>query len=695
MKDFRIFRYGVLGVAFLAVCIFYITLLYNAQSSYVEYNDPNEGYTVSYETIYAVRGEIFDRNGVPLALNKYQYSLTMEYGAMPKTKKDINDLFLYADHVIKLYGLTENVPASQSPFKGMYPDITYDEEKLQSETISKNLAYMRRIYGIDKTDCESVVNKLIQYYGLLATDEQGNRIYTDDEVTLVLSMRYDCEAKKFGPDQPYVFCTDIGEDLVLEVRGQSLAGLSIAVNYKRYYPNDGIATHILGRLGKISPDNWEEYKALGYSIDANVGVSGCEKAFESYLRGVNGKRKIVRDENGIIVSNEIVEEPTKGNDVYLTIDFELQKTAQQALADTLKYVHDNAKPTQESQDGADASAASVVVMNPDTFEILAIASYPSYTMEEYEKNYKELEKDKSAPLFFRAVNGTYAPGSTFKVGMAVAALENGTITPSWSVDTTNSQYIKHGKYTYYSDYQPTCWYRNMYGRSHGVQNAQAAIKNSCNCFFFEVGRLLGIEKMNEYCTLYGLGQSTGIEIPENIGILAGPEYREEMNLNPWTGGDTIAAAIGQSDNLFSPLQLCSYVSMLMNGGTRYNAHLLSAVKAFGTDQIIAQTEQKVLSTVSVSDSTLSVIKKGMREVYTESSSNKKAFKGSSKLVLDNVMIKTGTAEVGGNRSHNATMIGYMETEEHGALTVSVVIEQGMSGSNAGVAVGKIMTEYFS
>lgn len=695
MKKFSIFRYAVLGVIFFAVCIVYMVLLYKAQASYVEKNDPNEGYTVSYETIYAVRGEIFDRNGVPLALNKYQYSLALEYGSMPKTKREINDLFLYADHMIKLYGLKENVPASQSPFKGMYPDISYDEAKLENETIAKNLAYMRRIYGIDKTDCESVVKKLLQYYGLLATDTDGNRIYTDDEVTMILSMRYDCEAKKFGPDQPYVFCEDIGEDFVLEVRGQGKAGLSIAVAYKRYYPNDGVATHILGRLGKITAENWEEYKELGYSIDASVGVSGCEKAFESYLRGVNGKRKIVRDENGIIISNEIVEEPIKGNDVYLTIDFELQKTAQKALEDTLKYVHDNANPTANSQDGADASAASAVVMDPHTFEILAIASYPSYTMEEYENAYKELEKDKSAPLFFRAVNGTYAPGSTFKVGMAVAALENGTITPGWTVDTTNGTHIKYGKYTYYRDYQPTCWYRNMYGRSHGIQNAQAAIKNSCNCFFFEVGRLLGIEKMNEYCTLYGLGQPTGIEIPENVGVLAGPLYREENNLNPWTGGDTIAAAIGQSDNLFSPLQLCSYVSMLMNGGTRYNAHLLSAVKAFGTDQIIAQSEQTVLSTVSISNSTLDVIRKGMREVYTESSSNKKAFKGSSKIVLDNIMIKTGTAEVGGNRSHNATMIGYMETEEHGALTVSVVIEQGMSGSNAGVAVGQIMSQYFS
>jgi penicillin-binding protein 2 len=331
-----------------------------------------------------------------------------------------------------------------------------------------------------------------------------------------------------------------------------------------------------------------------------------------------------------------------------------------------------------------------VVIHPETFEILAIASYPSYTMEQYENDYATLVKDETAPMFFRAVNGTYAPGSTFKVGMSVAALESGIITPYTTINTTNGPHMKYGKYTYYSDYQPTCWIRNMYGGSHGTQNVQAAIKNSCNLFFFEMGRLMGIDAMNSYCKNFGLGEQTGIEISESTGVLAGPDYREKYNLRPWTGGDTIAAAIGQSDNLFTPLQLCSYLSMMMNGGNRYNAHLLYQVKNYGSNDVVDTAKKELLSSVSISESTLATIKRGMREVLTSSASTKKFFTDCPVAAI----LKTGTAEVGGTRSDNATMIGYGENEEKGGIAISVVIEQGMSGSNCGIVVNAIMKQYF-
>ncbi len=685
-------RFIILGVLFAAVCVIYVSLLVSAERLYGGGPAvPNDENTVSYETVYAVRGEIFDRNGVPLSKNAYRYSLVLEYDAAPENKRAMNDLFLYAEYVIALYNQEDNVPLSQSPFVGMYPDISYDEEKLKDTTVSANLSYVRKIYGITEDDCETVVNRLVRYFGLLAEDENGERLYTDEMVTRLLSKRYDCVAKKFGPEEPYVFCDNVSEDVVLDVQTQNLQGLSVSVDCRRYYPNDGVATHIIGRLGKISPQTWPYYKELGYSIDDTVGVSGAEQAFESYLRGVNGKKKVVRNPDGVVISEEMIQEPKKGNDVYLTIDIELQKVTQQALEDTIKYIVENAKPTANDPAGSDASVGSAVVMDPDTFEILAMASYPSYTMEEYEKEYDKLLADKNAPLYFRALNGLYAPGSTFKVGMAVASLEEGIITPSTTIDTTNGAYIKKGQYKYYADYQPTCWIKNMYGLSHGIENVQAAIKNSCNCFFFEVGRLLGIEKMNSYCKLYGLGEETGIELPESLGILAGPRYREEHALSAWTGGDTIQAAIGQSENLFSPVQLCSYISMIMNGGNRYNAHLLSAAKEFGTDVTIATADKELYSSIEISDETLSVIKAGMNEVRTSQGNTSKHFKN---CPVD-VMIKTGTAEVGGNRSFNATMIGFAENEEKGKLTAAIVIEQGNSGSNCGVAMNAIMTEYFS
>ena len=687
-----IYRYCIIALIFVIVCGYYVYLGVNAVKSYDGPGGLNEdGYNVTYETVYAVRGEIYDRNGVPLCKNKYSYNLILEYDAMPSTKREINDTFLYADYVMNLYADKTGIPESLSPFKGMYPNITYDPDKIGDAVIEKNLDYVMRIYGIRNRNCEVVLKQLLRYYGLLAEDESGNRIYSDEEITRLLNMRYDCDAKKFGPDEPYLFCSDISSEMVLVVESKRIQGLNIEIKCSRVYPNDGVATHLLGRLGKIDADSWEYYKALGYRIDATVGVSGCEKAFESYLHGENGKRKVVRDENGIIVSSEIVVEPKKGNDVYLTIDVELQRTAEKALEDAVKYVVANANPTSESKDGSDASAASAVVIHPETFEILAIASYPSYTMEQYENDYAMLSSDSTAPMFFRAVNGAYAPGSTFKVGMSVAALESGIITPYTTINTTSGPYMSYGKYTYYNDYQPTCWIRNMYGGSHGTQNVQAAIKNSCNLFFFEVGRLMGIDAMNSYCKNYGLGESTGIEISESTGVLAGPDYREKYNLNPWTGGDTIAAAIGQSDNLFTPLQLCSYLSMMMNGGNRYNAHLLYQVKNYGSNDLIDMGKRDLLSSITISESTLETIKSGMREVLTSSPSTSKFFADCPVEAI----LKTGTAEVGGTRSHNATMIGYGENEEKGGIAVSVVIEQGMSGSNCGIVVNAIMKQYFS
>lgn len=685
-------RYISLAILFAAICIIYVSLLIKTQSMYSSDTTESDEYTVTYETVYAVRGEIFDRNGVPLCKNLYKYSLVLEYDSRPSTKREMNDLFLYAERAVTFYGYSDKVSASLSPFTGMYPNISYDVEKLDNKSVSANLDYVKRIYGITENECSKVVDLLVHYYGLLALDENGERVYSDEEITLLLSKRYDCDAKKFGPNEPYVFCKDVGEDIVLDIREKNISGLNISVECKRYYPNDGVATHVLGRIGRISAEKWDYYKALGYSIEDTVGLDGAEEAFESYLRGVNGKKKIVKDKNGVIISEEMVEEPKKGNDVYLTIDVELQITAQQALIDTIEYTKSIAKPTSANPGGADCGAASMVVMDPDTFEILAIASYPSYTMEEYENNYETLVKDENKPLYFRALNGTYAPGSTFKVGVAVAALENGTISVNSTIDTTSGAYIKNGVYKYYKSYQPTCWIKNMYGSSHGVQDVQAAIKNSCNCFFFEVGRLMGIDTLNEYCTLYGLGQKTGIELKESVGILASPSYKEDNNIDDgiWYESETIISAIGQSYNSFTPLQLCSYVSMLMNGGNRYNAHILGEVKEFGSNDLVAKQTLELLSSLEISESTLEAIKAGMNEVRTSQSNTSKHFKDCPV----EVMIKTGTAEIGGNKSFNATMIGFAENEEKGKLTCAVVLEQGNSGSNCSVAVNAIMTKYF-
>ena len=440
-----------------------------------------------------------------------------------------------------------------------------------------------------------------------------------------------------------------------------------------------LAAHILGTIGPIWQEEWSSsedtgyvgYADKGYSMNDLVGKDGVEKAFESYLRGTDGRRLITTDETGTITGELYTREPQPGGTVALTLDIDLQADVEAALAETISGMID-----KDSNERGGAAA----VVSVGTGEVLALASYPTYDLSTFNEDYDELVNDQRLPMFNRATQGIYAPGSTFKMVTAVAALESGIITPSSIIQD-------RGIYTYYKDPQPMCWIYSQTGSTHGRINVSQAITDSCNYFFYEVGRLTGIRTLDSYASQFGLGQSTGIEIGDSSGVLASPEWAESHD-QEWTDGQTITAAIGQSYNLFTPLQLANYVATLVGGGDHYQAHLLKNVKAYDNSRLLYMYGDKPMNTVEISDSTLSAVTRGMHELTVS---------GSVAYAFENCVVsagaKTGSAQVGTDIA-NGVFVAYAPYEKP-EIAVAIVIEKGGSGAALANTAVEIINSWFS
>lgn len=412
------------------------------------------------------------------------------------------------------------------------------------------------------------------------------------------------------------------------------------------------------------------YADKGYNMNDLVGKDGVEKAFEEYLHGNDGKRLITTDENGKITGELYTREPQPGGTVALTIDIDLQQVVEDTLASTIQGMID-----KDSNERGGAAA----VIQVGTGEVLAMASYPTYDLETFNQDYDELVKDERLPMFNRATQGVYAPGSTFKLCTSVAALEEGIITPSTIIEDK-------GIYTYYVDPQPMCWIWRQAHTTHGRINVSQAIVDSCNYFYYEVGRLTGIKKLDEYATAFGLGQSTGIEIGDVSGVLASPEWAEAHD-REWTDGQTITAAIGQSYNLFTPLQLANYVATLVSGGEHYEAHLLKNVKSYDNSRIIDVYGKGPLNDLNISDSTMAAVTKGMHDLTYDSL--RSAF---SRCVVE-AGAKTGSAQVGTDIA-NGTFVAYAPYDDP-EIAIAIVVEKGGSGSLLANAAVDIINAWFT
>lgn len=641
-----------------AFLLLFAVVLYDAQ---ILHGGENRAKSISSnaasETVTASRGIITDRNGKVLVSNRLAYTLVFDRSGFD------DDAALNAA-ILRLVQLCEETGTGWNdtlPIGRVGNFLRYSNAR--SETFDK---------FIEKNDLTSGASGrqlLSELRELYHVDES----LSEREARLIVGVRYELHSR-----DSYTFAEDVSTEVLSLITDGRYEGVTIRTASARVY-NTALAAHILGTIGPIWQEEWSSnedtgyvgYADKGYSMNDLVGKDGVEKAFESYLRGTDGRRLITTDETGKITGELYTREPQPGGTVALTLDIDLQADVEAALAETISGMID-----KDSNERGGAAA----VVSVGTGEVLALASYPTYDLSTFNEDYDELVNDQRLPMFNRATQGIYAPGSTFKMVTAVAALESGIITPSSIIQD-------RGIYTYYKDPQPMCWIYSQTGSTHGRINVSQAITDSCNYFFYEVGRLTGIRTLDSYASQFGLGQSTGIEIGDSSGVLASPEWAESHD-QEWTDGQTITAAIGQSYNLFTPLQLANYVATLVGGGDHYQAHLLKNVKAYDNSRLLYIYDDNPINTVEMSDTTLNAVTRGMHELTVS---------GSVAYAFENCVVsagaKTGSAQVGTDIA-NGVFVAYAPYEKP-EIAVAIVIEKGGSGAALANTAVEIINSWFS
>ena len=636
--------------------------------------DINTNVIRQYDEI-ASRGEILDRDGNVMVGNALVFSVQLDYYRWDKSAQ--NEVILRLHNTLQEAGLS---CSDVLPLNWEMP-LRYTYESLDSGDGRK----LKRF--LEAQEWPSVEELTpTRLFGLLC-----DRYEVDTDLPLearraIVGLRYYLEDYQFsGYNTPVTVVEALDITTVAHISEQSnqMPGVTIQVSDSREYETTA-AAQLLGYVGTIPKEDYEERKDQGYTLTDTIGRAGMERALEDYLRGIDGIRVVEADSRtGQLVTEYMVEEPQPGKNCYLTISLPLQERTEQALAETIENIRIQGEASKEG-DGADVEGGAAIVMDVNTGEILAMASYPTYDLSRFWEDYTANSTNPLSPFLNRTIQSTYSPGSTFKMCTSLAALEEGVITP-------RTEIVDKGAYERYADvgYSPRCWVYRQYGRTHGAINVSEALKYSCNYFFYEMGYQLQMEKLNSYATQLGLGQKTGIELPnEKAGILAGPESREARGGEKWYAADTLMAAIGQSDHLFTPIQLVNYVATIVNGGTRYQPHLLKTVMDYTNTEVYEENEPVVLNEVEISESSLGAIKEGMKGVVTEDGTASSYFAGFPIQVGG----KTGSAQM---TNHSATGVFVsFAPYDNPEIAVCVVGEYASSGGSLAPVAIAIYDEYF-
>ncbi len=600
----------------------------------------------------AARGEIVDRYGRVLVYNRNGYNIQFDAAYLPSA--ELNSTIL---RLVKLLKKTGDEWSDRLPLTTFSP---YDFKEDSDDDIA---AMKRTLELAHYATAKNCFNAMVSRYKLEGMPEQDQRI--------VMGVRYTMERADYSISAPFCFAEDIGEETMTILKESSFefTGVDIVNASFRQLTDPALAPHILGYTGLMNASEWEKVKETGeYQYNDKIGKSGIEKAAESYLRGLDGRVRVTQTANGETTEKVVLREAVPGNSIQLTIDRDLQIVAQNALEAAIRKINIDAKgiPSQMATGGA------VVVTEVGTGEILASANYPTYSLDDLLNNISALMEQPNNPLFDRALNGSYPPGSTFKPAVALIGLELDKIAAGENICCTKV-------YKRFEDYQPSCL------GTHGNLTVSSAIAKSCNFFFYELGYRIGIDKLNKYCRQFGLGASTGVELPEYSGILAGKEAREKLG-GIWNPGDTVQAAIGQSDNAFTPLQMAMYASTIATGGTRYNAHYIRSVYDYAMTDVVKADFSKVVSTVDIADKNFATVKEGMLQV-TEA--------GTATATFGNYPIKvagkTGTADT--PTKTNAMFIAFAPYDNP-EIAISIAVENGGHGSAIAPVAKEIFDEYF-
>ena len=669
-KAFR-FRGRIVAGLVGAVAMLFLIVLYDAQIRHgIDIDESTAANTVVTQVpVAAARGEITDRNGTVLVTNETVYQVVLDVDAMGDYTRQTDTirrlLQLCREQAIAVNegGLPLRWQDGQWQYVSDQP-FTYQNEDGATEQTRFARLCEEMEWPMAAEEPAKTAEAMLATFGLEGPEDEA-----------VLDVLYACYLREEEIlFTTWYFAEDVDIGFITRVKEERLPGVEIRTATRRVYQTP-CAAHLLGQVGAISAENWEtgeNYKERGYAMDAVVGVSGAEYAFEDYLRGTAGTARRITGLDGTLLSQDYAELPAAGNTVALTIDIDLQAAAEEALA-----LH-----TEEINDGAGGSA--VVVMDVRDGSVLAAASWPTYDLNTYRQNYRELAEDEGKPLFNRAFLGTYAPGSTYKIVTATAALDTGLITPYDTIRCT-------GKMEYL-DTTFRCWIYRQSGGTHGEETVSDAIRDSCNIFFYTVGSQLGIETLTEYARAYGLGLPTGIELSESVGVNAGPEYSERIG-TVWYPGNTLSSAIGQSDNQFTPLQICNYIATVVNGGTRYCAHLLRSVTSYDGSETVYRYTPEVRNTVPLSDTDRSAILQGMAEVVENTGTVQAAFADLNARGI-RVGAKTGSAQVFGQENANGLFVCFAPYDDP-EIAICVAVEKGGSGAATAVIAADIMAEYFA
>ncbi len=619
----------------------------------------------------ATRGEIVDVNGVALKTNNTLYTVTINKLYISEDTS-VNEV---VEKLIKLFEKVGEEWIDLLPIE-LKADGTYEFKEPDTTEEQKAMSFLRSEDFLSLSvyaDANEYMKELLERYELEEIE--------DKELSRnICSVRFNMERNLFTSTNPYTFAEKVSQELTAIVAeySQALPSVEIQPVSERICLDGTLLPHILGTTGPLTAEEYEEYGDKGYSYDDIIGKFGIEYAMESYLKGEGGVKTVSKDETGSIINVESVTPAKPGNTVYLTIDSNLQKVANKSLAENVQAAQAqgmklSAQASEEGY-GEDCIAGAVVALDVKTFGVLTAASYPSYDINKYNDNdyYVSLLEDEKLPLFDRAFQGAFAPGSVVKPAVALAALEEGTISEVTSINCTKT-------YDYYPSNVVNCMFY------HGVLGVTEAITKSCNYYFAEVGRRLGIDTMWLYMEKLGLGEKTGLEIAESGGFLAG---RDSSN---WVPGNTVQAAIGQSDNTFTPVQLATYCATIANNGVRLKTHLVSKVTSYDRTKTILENNEKnaeVVEDLNLTPYNLKVVQNAMRNVASSDSGT--AYYSFLDFPIE-IGAKTGTAENIG--SDHTTFICYAPFDDP-EIAVAVVLEHGASGTFSMAVAKDILNAYF-
>ena len=631
---------------FLLVFVLFGAKLFNLQIIETKGDTNNMTTYTSLTRVKAARGDILDRNGNILVGNRASYDLVFNHYVI-ESANGVNDYLFRLVKKCEELGVEyyDHFPVTkQRPFEYTHEDYTaawrgYFQSYLMDRGIDSDIS------------ATLLVQKLRARY-------EFPEEWTDEEARAVLGLRYEFDLRGVANLSNYVFIEDISDEHLSTLLELNTPGLMVESSTVREY-HTTYAAHILGYVHAMDASQWEEYKSKGYAMDAFVGQTGFEKAFEEELHAIDGTRVDVVDREGTIIEQywaNIYEDgkvvgqkvPQAGNNVETTLDLNLQIIAEDELAKAMQnLVNPEINQTVGQREGLDAEGAAVVVMEVKTGDILAMASYPTFNLQTFNEDYEELSKDKLKPMFNRALQGAYPPGSTFKMVTLTAAMNNGIINAETEIEDK-------GLFTKYG-FNRSCLLWSSARATHEFITGADAIRYSCNYFFYELGDMLTWQQLNEVAAAFGLGEPTGVELPENVGWRANPDSKlkqyGEGNLDSgWFDGDDVLSAIGQSENRFTPLQLCVYACTLANNGTRMKATFLNRIVSADYRTLVEETQPQVMSTYEIcNDAYISYMEGMQRVIYAQGGTARKIFNGFEDTTHTfpsdiRVCAKTGTAQ---------------------------------------------------